>query len=281
MSTIDMREEQFEFEGMPVTVYRGGGGAPLIMIHGSGPGASTIGNWRAVLPALAARFDVYAMDLIGFGKSARKQSTPYFDFGLWVRQAEALLELVPGEKVGVIGHSISGAIALNLAAASSRIAAVLTTGTMGAPFEATDATRRCWRCPTTREELVLALQGLIYDTSVIDETYLAAREPVIFRPGYADYFNSMFAGEPSQYIRAAVLDEATLARIRCPVALLHGRDDVAFPPSSSVQIAAGLPHADLTLLSDCSHSVAFERADVFLATAHRLFAAALGPVNPQ
>lgn len=198
-----------------------------------------------------------------------------------MRQAKALLERVPGEKVGVIGHSISGAIALTLAAASPRVAAVLTTGTMGAPFEATDATRRCWRCPTTREELVLALQGLIHDTSVIDEAYLAAREPVVFAPGYAEYFDSMFAGEPSQYIRAATLDDATLARILCPVALLHGRDDIAFAPSSSVQIARRLPHADLALLSDCSHSVAFERTDVFLATAQRLFDAALGSVNPQ
>ena len=115
----------------------------------------------------------------------------------------------------------------------------------------------------------------------IDEAYLAAREPVVFAPGYAEYFDSMFAGEPSQYIRAATLDDATLARILCPVALLHGRDDIAFAPSSSVQIARRLPHADLALLSDCSHSVAFERTDVFLATAQRLFDAALGSVNPQ
>lgn len=281
MSTIDLREEQIAFDGMSMMVYRGGAGAPLLMIHGSGPGASSIGNWRTVLPALAARYDVYAMDLIGFGKSARKPSAPFFDFGLWVRQAKALLECVPGEKVGVIGHSISGAIALTLAAASPRVAAVLTTGTMGAPFEATEATRRCWRCPTTREELVRALQGLIHDTSVIDEAYLAAREPIVFAPGYAGYFDSMFAGEPSQYICAATLDDATLAHILCPVALLHGRNDIAFPPSSSVQIAERLPHADLTLLSDCSHSVAFERSDVFLATAQRLFDAALGSVNRQ
>lgn len=77
MSTIEMREEQFAFEDMPVTVYRGGAGAPLLMIHGSGPGASSIGNWRTVLPALAARYDLYAMDLIGFGKSARKPSAPF------------------------------------------------------------------------------------------------------------------------------------------------------------------------------------------------------------
>jgi len=270
-----LKECSFEFEGLDVAYYRGGKGAPLLMIHGSGPGASSIGNWRTVMGPLSERYEIFAMDLVGFGKSARKPAAPYFDFPQWVRQARAMLDLIDGEKVGVIGHSISGAIALHLAASSSRVAGVLTTGTMGAPFTATDATRRCWTCPTNREALVLALSGLIYDKSVIDEAYLAAREPVVFAPGYADYFNAMFTGDPQQYIGAAVLDDATLSRITCPVSLLHGRDDVAFPDTSSVSIASKLVNGDLTLLSKCSHSVAFERTDVFLALAERLFGGVL------
>jgi 2-hydroxymuconate-semialdehyde hydrolase len=274
--TIELREEQFDFEGLPVTVYRGGHGTPLLLIHGSGPGASSLGNWRTVLPSLAARHDVYAMDLIGFGKSGRRATPPYFDFDMWVRQAEALLARIPGEKIGVIGHSISGAIALKLAASSKRVAAVMTTGSMGAHFEATDATRRCWRCPRTRAELILALKGLIHDASVIDEAYLAAREPVVFAPGYADYFDTMFAGDPAQYIRAATLSPDTLQRVTCPVVMLHGREDVAFPASSSIEISSALARADLVLLSNCSHSVAFERTDAFLSSAFTLFDEALG-----
>ena len=60
----------FNFEGVPVAYIRGGGkGFPILMIHGSGPGASTQGNWRLVLDPLADRYQIYAMDLIGFGES--------------------------------------------------------------------------------------------------------------------------------------------------------------------------------------------------------------------
>jgi hypothetical protein len=142
---------------------------------------------------------------------------------------------------------------------------------MGAPFSAAPETRRCWTCPTNREELVLTLQTLVHDKSVIDEAYIAAREPVVFAPGYADYFNAMFAGAPAQYIEAAVLGDDLLDRIRCPVVMLHGRDDVAFPMSSSIELSRKLAHADLLLLHDCSHSVAFERTGMFLATARQLF----------
>lgn len=266
-----MNEAQFEFEGLPVTYYHLGRGRPLLLIHGSGPGASSIGNWRKVLEPLAQDFEVFAMDLIGFGKSGRKPAPPYFDYALWARQSVAMLSRMPGNEVGVLGHSISGSLALTLAAREPRIAAVMTTGTMGAPFTPTDTTRRCWTCPTTREELVLALSGLIHDTSVIDEAYLAAREPVVFAPGYADYFNSMFAGDAAQYVQAAVLSPETIAEIHCPVLLLHGREDTAFPPSSSIEIAAKLKHADLALLTDCSHSVAFERTDIFLGLARQFF----------
>lgn len=263
-----MTEERFDFEGIPVTCYHVGRGAPLLLIHGSGPGASSLGNWRTVLEPLAERFEVFAMDLIGFGKSGRKPAEPYFDHALWVRQAEGMLDRIPGERVGVIGHSLSGSIALTLAASQPRVAAVMTTGTMGARFEPIEQTRRVWTCPRNRQELVQALSGIIHDASVIDEAYLAAREPVVFAPGYADYFDTMFKGDAKQYIEAALLSPETLAAVRCPVLMLHGREDHAFPASNSMDLARQLPQADVLLLGQCSHSVAFERSGAFLAAAH-------------
>lgn len=266
-----MITESFEFEGIPVNYYRAGGGQALLLLHGSGPGASSVGNWRPVLPALAERFDIYAMDLIGFGKSGRKPSPPYFDYSQWVRQATAMLERIPQERVGVIAHSLSASIALTMAASQPRVAGLMTTGAMGAGFALTPGATRTWTCPRNREDLVKALSGLIHDTSGIDEAYLQAREQVIFAPGYADYFDEMFEGDQQQYIEAAVLSDETLARVRCPVLMLHGREDGAFPYTSSEQVAGRLARADFMLLSDCSHSVAVERTGTFLALANEFF----------
>lgn len=272
-----MTEDRFDFEGLSVACYHGGRGAPLLMLHGSGPGASSLGNWRTVLEPLSERFEVFAMDLVGFGKSDRKASEPYFDYALWVRQAQAMLARVPGEQVGVIGHSLSGSIALKLASLEPRVKAVMTTGTMGGNFEPVESTRRVWTCPRNRQELVRTLSGIIHDASVIDDAYLAAREPVVFAPGYADYFDTMFQGDHQRYVNAAVLSSDTLARVRCPVLMLHGRDDIAFPPSNSLDLAAQLPQADVALLGQCSHSVAFERPGTFLALASEFFGARSTP----
>ncbi len=272
-----MKIEYFEFEGIRVGYYRAGEGKPLLLLHGSGPGASSAGNWKAVLEPLSQRYQVFAMDLIGFGISDRKPAPPYFDYALWARQAEAMLARIEGAQVGVIGHSLAGSLALTLASRhTDRVAAVLTTGTMGADFEMTDETRRTWTCPRNRDELKLALSGLIHDTSFIDDAYLETRERVIFADGYADYFDEMFTGDQTQYIRAASLPDNTLKRVTQPVLLLHGKHDRGFPAHISMNVAERLNNADLVLLDNCSHSVAVERTSTFLALANDFFTRNLG-----
>lgn len=267
-----LQQHTFEFEGVQVAYYRGGRGAPLLLLHGSGPGASSLGNWGPILPSLVQGYEVFAVDLVGFGKSGRKLQKPYFDFEMWVRQAAAMLAAVrPGEPVGVIAHSISAAVALRLADIAPRVRAVVTTGAMGRPFVPVAQTRRVWSGPRNREQLVATLSGIIHDAGVITDAYLAAREPVVFAPGYADYFDDMFEGDMQRFVDAALLSDELLARIACPVMLVHGKQDVAFPPSTSIELAGRLPGADLVLLDKCSHSVAFERPGTLLALANDHF----------
>ena len=269
---MEFTEHRFDFEGTQAAYLHAGAGPRLLLLHGSGPGASSRGNWRAVLGPLAERFEVFALDLVGFGLSGRKPAAPYFDYPLWVRQAEAMLDRIDGDApVGLVGHSLSGSIALTLASRRPRVGAVMTTGTMGAPFEPNAATHRTWTCPTNREDLRTALQGLVFDRALVDDAYLAAREPVLFAPGYADYFNAMFGGDQRRYIEAAVLSRETLQRVSCPVLMLHGRNDIAFPPSSTLHVAEALAQADVLLLSRCSHSVAFEHPGKFMAQAISFF----------
>jgi len=271
-----LKPESFSFEGIEVQYLHGGKGKPLLLLHGSGPGASSLGNWKAVLEPLAERHALYAMDLIGFGGSGRKPEAPFFDYALWVKQGLAMLDRIPAGRVGLIGHSLSASIALALAAASDKAVAVMTTGAMGGRFRLREGTIRTWTCPRNREELVQAVGGLIHDTSGIDESYYQAREHVIYAAGYADYFDAMFGGDKQQYIDAAVVPASTLKKISQPVLLLHGRNDDAFPASSTLALADGLADADVVLLSKCSHSVAVERTSTFLTLAVDFFSRHLG-----
>jgi 2-hydroxymuconate-semialdehyde hydrolase len=269
---LSYQTQAFEFEGIDVRYRTAGGGMSVLMLHGSGPGASTVGNWRAVLDPLARHMNVYAMDLIGFGESGRKNSPPYFDVDLWLRQCRYMIGLMPGEQIGIIGHSLSGALALKLAALEPRIGKVLTTATMGAHFPLNDATARIWTFPRDRDELRRTAEILIRDRALIDEAYLSNRESILFAGDYAEYFASMFGGNKQAFIDAVVLDESELARIRCSVCMLHGREDAAFPAEFlTLRLARALPQADVQLLARCAHSIAMEQPLKLVSAATQLF----------
>lgn len=262
-----MQSHRFDFDGIDVHYVEAGSGEPLLMIHGSGPGASTQGNWSKVLGPLAEHHHVFAMDLAGFGQSGRKSRPPYFDMPLWLAQCQAMLARMPAGPVNLIGHSISGALALKLAARESRVARVMTTGCMGAVFQPNAATLDTWTFPRDREALRRTASNLIHDASLIDEAYLANREKVLFSGDYAEYFGRMFEGDKRRFIDQSALSAEELGRIGCEVLMVHGREDTAFPPALTLALAQSLPQADVVLLGRCSHSVAFEFPSKFVALA--------------
>jgi 2-hydroxymuconate-semialdehyde hydrolase len=160
-----------------------------------------------------------------------------------------MTDRIPGERIGIIGHSISGSLALKLAASDKRIAKVMTTGSMGAVFPVNEATLAAWSFPADREQLRLAAESFIHDKSLIDDAYLAAREKVLFSGDYEAYFGKMFEGDRHRYIDQARLSAAELSKVACDVMMVHGRDDKPFPAEPlTVTISRSIPHADVVLL---------------------------------
>jgi 2-hydroxymuconate-semialdehyde hydrolase len=266
-----LRERDIPFEGTTIHCWEGGQGFPLVMLHGSGAGASTYGNFKRVLGPLSDKFHVLAADLVGFGQSGRRLAEPYFDMDMWVRQAELLVESLPAGPVGAIGHSLSGGIVLKLAARNRRVAGVLTTGTMGASFTVKQGTRG-WTFPETREQLRLSAEGTVYTKSLIDDAELDYRQRVLTAPGYRDYFTKMFSRDRQFYMDLGALSDDELKRIECPVLLMHGAQDASIAAAdTSLALARAIPQADVMILGGCGHSVALEFPDKFLAEVSRFF----------
>jgi 2-hydroxymuconate-semialdehyde hydrolase len=264
-------EKKFTFEGIPVHYVEGGRGYPILLMHGSGPGAASKGAWPLVLGPLAERFHVYAMDLVGFGGSGRKAAPPYFDVPLWVRQLHAFVDHMNADSVGLIGHSLAGALALKAAGTNPKIKQILTTCTGGGTNKLDKELETIWTFPKNRDDLRRAVQGLIYDQSLVTDEYLKKREDVLFTGDYAEYFGSMFGGNKQKYMDESVVTPAELAKVRCEVTMMHGRDDRVVPPEVTLDIAAKLPQANVVLVSRCKHSIAVEHPDQLIAAADLLF----------
>jgi pimeloyl-ACP methyl ester carboxylesterase len=91
---------------------RVGHGEPLVLLHGIGSSRQT---WDAVLPALAALFDVVAIDLSGFGDSepfpAQVEPMPAALAGM----VAALLDKLEISDPHLVGNSLGGWVAVETA----------------------------------------------------------------------------------------------------------------------------------------------------------------------
>jgi pimeloyl-ACP methyl ester carboxylesterase len=92
---------------------RGADGAPpMVLLHGGGADGST---WDPVLPALAARHRVHAVDLRGHGASDRAER---YSFELMRDDVIRFLDALDLRGVTLVGHSMGG-VAAYLAARRS------------------------------------------------------------------------------------------------------------------------------------------------------------------
>jgi 2-hydroxymuconate-semialdehyde hydrolase len=268
-----MDAKTIEIEGHAVHYLEAGSGFPVLMFHGVGPGTSAMGTFGPALEPLAERYRVIAVDLIGFGESARKAAPPFFDVDLWLRQGLAMIDaLVPDGPVGLAGHSLGGALVLKMAARNARVAAVLASSAIGAKFPVNDALNAFWDWPVDRAALRAALTKMAFDQSALTDEMIDGRWAVLNQPGYADYFAELFGGDRQQYLDAAIITPEEAARIEARVTLIHGRDDNPCPAAQTALVTAGLlPAADLLLLGQCGHNLPRERPADYLSAAFALF----------
>jgi pimeloyl-ACP methyl ester carboxylesterase len=90
-----------------------GRGRPVILLHGW---INSWGVWQDVMIDLAenAHYRVYALDFWGFGESA-KTNTPPFKIRSYVQMVDQFMEILGIERAPVMGHSMGGTVALQLA----------------------------------------------------------------------------------------------------------------------------------------------------------------------
>ncbi len=89
-------------------------GKAIVFIHGFGANS---GHWRHNLPFLGQHFRCYAIDLLGFGASAKPPPGQPFDytFETWSRQVADFCREVVKTPVYLIGNSIGCVVAMQTA----------------------------------------------------------------------------------------------------------------------------------------------------------------------
>lgn len=106
---------------------------PLLLVHGFG--AST-DHWRKNIEGLSREFQVFAIDLLGFGRSAKPNLQ--YSGDLWRDQLQDFITEVIGQPAVLAGNSLGGYASLCMAAQHPQSAVGLILINSAGPFSETE-----------------------------------------------------------------------------------------------------------------------------------------------
>lgn len=254
-----------------------GGGLPVMLIHGSGPGVSAWANWRQAIPALARDRRVIAPDMVGFGYTDRPAGIQY-SMDTWVRQGLDLLDALGLEKVHLVGNSFGGALAMALAIrAPERVQRLVLMGSVGVPFPITEGLDAVWGYEASFENMRRIMDYFAWSRELVTDELAKLRYEASIRPGFQESFSAMFPAPRQRWVDAMTSAEADIRALPHETLIIHGREDKVIPLSNSLTLADWIPNAQLHVFGHCGHWTQIEHSARF----NRLVGDFLAEADPQ
>ena len=240
-----------------------GVGAPVLLIHGSGPGVSAWANWRLPIGALSQNFRCLAPDMAGFGYSTVPQGYE-FTRKNWLDQLVAFLDAVGVEQVHVIGNSFGGSLALALAIAHpDRVGKLVLMGSVGVPFELTEGLDAVWGYEPSIPNMAAIMRIFAYNQALVGEDLVRMRYEVSARPGIQESYAAMFPAPRQRWVEAMAHKEADIRALPHKTLLVHGRDDKVIPLQTSLTMNQWIVDSQLHIYGRCGHWTQIEYAGPF------------------
>ena len=246
----------------------GQGEQVVVMLHGSGPGASGWANFhRNIEPLVNAGYRVILLDCPGWSKSDTIISTGSRS-DLNARCLKALLDGLGTTKVHIIGNSMGGHSAVGFALSNPDMVdkLILMGGGTGGPSnfvpmptEGIKLIGALYRDPTV-ENLKRMMAVFVYDSSTLtEELYQQRLNNILARRDHLDNFVKSLQINPKQFSDYS----PRLSEIKAQTLVIWGRDDRFVPLDIGLRLIWGIPNAELHVFNQCGHWAQWEHADAF------------------
>jgi pimeloyl-ACP methyl ester carboxylesterase len=261
----ELASRYVDADGLRLHYLEAGEGAPVLLLHGW-PTSSFL--WRNVMPYLAPRRRVIALDLPGFGRSAKPLDASY-GFGFYQRTLDGFLRALAIDRVGLAVHDLGGPIGpYRTSKHPERLVrlAILNTVVYPELSWAVAAFVAASRLPGVRDVLA-SPWGLE------KALHLGVHDRRRLRHDALDGLKAPFADRDARkaLLRAGSrlgpkgLQEIArwLPTIDVPVRVIYGAQDRILPDIADTvrRLKADVPRAEITRLDDCGHFLQEERPD--------------------
>jgi 2-hydroxy-6-oxonona-2,4-dienedioate hydrolase len=245
------------------------GNEVVVMLHGSGPGASGWANFnRNIQPLTEAGYRVILMDCPGWSKSDSIVNDEGSRSHLNARILKGLVDGLDLTKIHLIGNSMGGhsAVAFALEYPENVDKLILMGGGTGGgslftpmPAEGIKRIGKLYREPTM-DNLKAMMDIFVYDGNHLTEELFQGRlKNMLARQDHLDNFVKSIQVNPKQFPDVG----HRLSEINNETLIVWGRDDRFVPMDTGLRLLNGLPRAELHIFNRCGHWVQWEYADKF------------------
>jgi pimeloyl-ACP methyl ester carboxylesterase len=256
-----------EVDGLALHYVVEGRGPAVVLLHGLGGFAQ---SWRRTVDTLAPRATVFAVDLPGFGRSAKPPAVYRLSF--FARALHGFLDALGIGQASLIGHSLGASVAVTYALTHPvRVERVALVAGLVPGF----SFRMSWlhrliALPVLGEALGLCGRAPLYKAAIARCFYVPQPAEVDYLIDHDYAIRTDAAARAAwlattRHIRADFIDHRAdyrraIATLDLPILLVHGRQDPAVAPHHAAEAAAGFPRATLRWVEDCGHFPHLEHA---------------------
>jgi pimeloyl-ACP methyl ester carboxylesterase len=244
----------------------GGQGSTVILIHGLGGYVET---WLPSFEVLAAQHRVYAVDLLGHGRTDKPLNVSYkiADMAQFVRNFMAELEI---EHAHVVGHSLGGWIGTRIALRYPEVVEKLVLVASAGLGKEVPFFLRMISVPILGEMLTRPSRSgsmdffklIVHDPAVVTNELIDLDYQMTLMPNSQAAFLkavravvNLLGQKKSEY--GPNLEG--LPSITKPVLVIWGRQDPVVPLAHLEVAAKSLPNVQLQVLENCGHLPMFEQ----------------------
>lgn len=241
----------------------------VVMLHGSGPGASGWANFhRNIEPLVQLGYRVLLLDCPGWSRS----DTIVCSGSRSDLNARCLKGVLDGlgiqGRVHIIGNSMGAhstvAFALSYPERTGKL--VLMGGGIGGPSqfvpmptEGIKLIGALYRDPTV-ENLKRMMNVFVYDaSSITEELYQQRLANILARRDHLENFVKSLQVNPKQFPDYG----HRLSEIQAETLVIWGRDDRFVPLDVGLRVIWGIPRAEMHIFNQCGHWAQWEHADKF------------------
>lgn len=264
-------------DGLITGYLEAGEGDPVVLLHGGEFGAGAEIGWEHNIAALAAHYRVLALDMLGFGESAK-----VIDFndgrGMRIRHIARFCEVVGADSAHFVGNSMG---AVNLFVDATSEAPVLPARSLvaicgGGEIQRNEHSAALYDYDATIAGMRRIVTALFYDASYpADNAYVQRRYEASIAPGAWEALAAARFRRPG--LEPPPLPSSTRAyeRITVPTLVVEGGGDKLLPPGWAAEIAGQIRGGRSAVIDAAGHCPQIEQPDAvnelllgFLADLH-------------